>query len=78
MSGLSELRDVREVKNLAAAMEYINAGEVAMAMDVLTQRIASIQAAKDKGGSWEAASKLELVPAAGAVLAPRGMRSLGK
>ena len=78
MTGLSEMRDLREVKNLATAMEYINAGELSMAMDVLTQRIAAIQAAKEKGGTWEAATKLELVPSAGTVLAPRGMRALGK
>ena len=50
-SGLTELRDQREVQTLALVMDLINAQDLATAMDVLAQRIIAIQQAKAKGGS---------------------------
>ena len=52
-SGLSEIRDIREVLTIAEAMDCINRKEIARAMDVLAQRILAVQQAKKKGGSWE-------------------------
>ena len=58
--GLSNLRDIREVMTLAAALDAINAREVARAMDILCQRVLAVQAAKaKKGGSWEKAEQFE-------------------
>ncbi|CAK9030997.1 unnamed protein product [Durusdinium trenchii] len=54
-SGLTEVRDVREVLTLAEAMDAVNRKEIARAMDILAQRILAIQQAKRKGGSWEKA-----------------------
>jgi hypothetical protein len=67
-SGLSEMRDLREVQTIAAAMDLINMGTLAECMDTLAQRIVAIQQAKKKGGSWEKAESIELVtgPSSGA------------
>ena len=61
-SGLSEVRDVREVLTLAEAMDSINRKEIERAMDILAQRILAIQQAKRKGGSWDKAEAIELIP----------------
>ena len=55
-------RDLREVRTLCLALDYINVGAVEMGMDVLSARIAAIQAAKAKNGSWDKAEKAELIP----------------
>lgn len=60
-SGLTEVRDVKEVLTLAEILDHVNRKEIARALDVLCQRILAIQAAKGKGGSWEKAEALELV-----------------
>ena len=72
-SSLNEVRDRREVATLAMAMDHVNRRELAQAMDVLSQRILAIQMAKRKGGSWEKAEVLELLPPAGGALAPPGL-----
>ncbi|CAL1133794.1 unnamed protein product [Cladocopium goreaui] len=60
-SGLSEVRDQKEVLTLSEILDHINRREIARALDVLCQRIVAIQQAKAKGGSWEKAEALELV-----------------
>lgn len=60
-TGLTELRDLKEVYTLAEVLDYVNRREVARALDVLCQRILAIQSAKAKNGSWEKAESLELV-----------------
>ena len=75
-SGLSELRDLREVQTLALAMELISRKELAQAMDVLAMRIQAIQAAKGKGGSWEKASRAELIMQSGVPSAASGLLKL--
>ena len=50
-SVLTELRDKREVESIGLALDHINAGQMAQAMDVLCKRIQAIQAAKRKNGS---------------------------
>eukprot|EP00435_Cladocopium_sp_Y103_P064058 s576_g25.t1 len=59
-SGLSEVRDLKEVLTLCEILDHINRREIARALDILCQRIVAIQAAKAKGGSWEKAEALEL------------------
>lgn len=60
-SGLTEQRDLKGVLTLAAVIDLVNADDLSAAMDTMTQRIAAIQRAKAKGGSWEKAENLELV-----------------
>ena len=43
-------------------MDAINRVEIQQAMDILSQRILAIQLAKRKGGSWEKAEAVELIP----------------
>ncbi|CAE8597891.1 unnamed protein product, partial [Polarella glacialis] len=66
-TGLSEVRDLREVMTLANIMDSINRREVAHTMDVLSQRIVAIQLARRKGGSWDKAELVELVPSGNTV-----------
>ena len=75
-TGLSETRDLREVANLAAAMDHIARDEISQALDVLSQRIISIQNAKKPGGKWEKSEQVELIATSGAGLASSGMLSL--
>ena len=77
LTGLTEVRDVREVQTIAAALDHINARDLSSAMDILCQRILSIQSAKKKGGSWEKAEQVELLPGSGHSLASGGMLALG-
>eukprot|EP00435_Cladocopium_sp_Y103_P036094 s2046_g9.t1 len=60
-SGLTEVRDIKEVTTLAEILDAVNRKEISQALDVLCQRILAIQAAKQKGGSWEKAEAIELV-----------------
>ena len=75
-TGLSETRDLREVANIAAAMDCIQKDEIAQALDILAQRVVSIQSAKKPGGKWEKSEQVELVHPSGAGLASSGMLSL--
>ena len=60
-SGLTEVRDMKEVVTLAEILDAVNREEISQALDVLCQRILAIQAAKQKGGTWEKAEAIELV-----------------
>jgi hypothetical protein len=64
------------VATLASAMDAINRREVQQAMDILSQRILAIQLAKRKGGSWEKAEAVELIPGSSG-LAASPMLSIG-
>ena len=75
-SGLTETRDRREALTLAMAMDAINSKQLAYAMDVLSQRIQSIQAAKTKNGSWEKSQRIELAVEPGAIASSSGMLRL--
>ena len=65
-AGVSDVRDQKEVMTLCAALDSINNRDLATAMDIISQRVLSIQTAKMKGGFWEKANKLELVSDPGA------------
>jgi ribosome assembly protein YihI (activator of Der GTPase) len=60
-SGLTEVRDMKEVVMSAEILDAVNREEISQALDVLCQRILTIQAAKQKGGTWEKAEAIELV-----------------
>ena len=75
-TGLSDLRDCRELATLATVMDHINLNEVAQALDVIVQRIGAIQIAKQKGSTWERAERSELIPGAGTLMAPSGVLQL--
>ena len=49
-----------------------------MALDTLVQRVASVQLAKQKGGSWEKSEQVELIPIGGHCLAPGGVAFMGR
>ena len=50
--------------------------DVEAAMDILTQRILAIQAARQKGGTWEKAEKIGLIGGSGTSLAASSLLSL--
>ena len=64
-SGLTETRDVREATTLASILDAVNRDDVSAALDVLVMRLHALQSAKAKGGTWEKASKLELIGGVG-------------
>ena len=74
-SNLSELRDVREATALCCILDSINRNELSMALDVLT-RMHAVMTAKTKGGTWEKAARLELIPASTGDLLPAGLSGL--
>eukprot|EP00972_Heterocapsa_arctica_P061860 9119964-Heterocapsa_arctica.AAC.1 len=53
------------------AMDVINGSELAYAMDVLSQKVQSIQAGAN-GGSWDKARRIEREVEPGAVASGRG------
>ena len=72
-SGLKELRDQREAHTLAAIVDHINNDRVAQAMDVAMMRLTALTRAKSAGGSWEKASKMELIGDGAEALGPSGL-----
>ena len=76
MSGLADIRDQREVATLTMAIDHVNREQLAQALDLMTQRVVAIQCAKKKGGSWEKAEALELLPGTGSAVVPVGMGAL--
>lgn len=75
-AGLKEARDRREALTILQAMDLVNKREVAKAMDVLSMRITALLEAKSSGGSWDKASRKELIPEDGGSLAPSGLTGL--
>lgn len=75
-AGLKEVRDRREAMTILQAMDHINQREVSKAMDVLAMRITALLEAKSSGGSWDKASRKELIPEEGSSLAPSGLTGL--
>ena len=52
---------VRDAFTLASILDLVQRDEIAHALDVLVMRLQALAAAKKKGGSWEKASKVELI-----------------
>ena len=57
-------------------MDLIKTKDLASCMDVLAQRILSIQRAKAQGGSWEKGEQIELTFTPGQSSAPSGLLKL--
>ena len=75
-SGLKELRDQREAATLAAIVDHINNDRLPHAMDVATMRLTALTRAKSQGGSWEKASRMELIGDGAEALGPSGLSAL--
>ena len=75
-AGLKEVRDRREATTLLQAMDHINQHELEKAMDVLSMRLTALLEAKGPGGSWEKASRKDLIPEENAGVAPAGLAGM--
>lgn len=75
-AGFKEVRDRREAMTILQVMDYINQQEIEKAMDVLSMRLTALIEAKSSGGTWEKASKKELIPEEGSSLAPAGLSGM--
>ena len=75
-SGVTETRDLREMQTLAAVADALNQRNEAHAMDTIVMRMLAMGKAKEKGGSWDKASRLELIPLQGGDQLPAGLASL--
>ena len=73
---MTELRDQREAQTLASVLDSVNDGDMSRAMDIVVCRLLALQQAKKKGGSWEKASKMELIPEPGGDMGPTGVLGL--
>ena len=62
MTGLKEIRDLREVQCLSKLVAQLNANRLPQALDLACQRIREIMLAKKAGGSWEKAALVSLLP----------------
>lgn len=75
-AGFKEVRDRREAMTILQVMDYINQQEIEKAMDVLSMRLTALIEAKSTGGTWDKASKKELIPEEGSSLAPAGLSGM--
>ena len=76
-SGVTDVRDTRELITLATVIDHVNRKDLARACDTLVMRVQAIVKAKGKGGSWDKAAKAELIPEVGhAELGPAGLSGL--
>ena len=75
-AGFTETRDLREATTLAYIFDMVSKKEVSMALDALVMRLLAMQRAKRKGGKWETASKVELIPEATNELGPAGLENI--
>ena len=55
--------------------DAVSRRDVSRALDILVMRLQAIQRAKAKGGKWETASKIELIPEQGTEVGPAGLAS---
>ena len=75
-SGLTETRDLRELYTLASVFDAVQKRDAERALDVLVMRVQALQRAKAKGGSWEKASRIELIAEAGAEMSATGVAGI--
>ena len=61
---------------MAYIFDMVTKKEVGMALDALVMRLQAMQKAKRKGGKWETASRIELIPEATNELGPAGLDSI--
>lgn len=75
-SSLSETRDLREAQTLSTVLDHVNRGDLSEALDTIVMRLHALAAAKVKGGSWEKASRLELIAPPGGELLPASLSGM--
>jgi hypothetical protein len=61
LSGLKEIRDIREVQLLSRLIQDLNSNKLAEAVDLAAQRIREILVAKRTGGTWEKGALVSLM-----------------
>ena len=67
LTGLTEIRDLREVQLLSKVVGKLNSGQVVDAVDLAAMRIKELLHAKVRsGGTWDTAALVSLMPADGA------------
>ena len=64
LSGLNEIRDLREVQTLARVLTKLCHDRLGEAVDTIAMRVKSILLARSSKGSWDKAQHLEILPAA--------------
>jgi hypothetical protein len=64
MSGLKDVRDVKETTFLVKLLLEVGHRRLPQAMDLIAQRLRELRMAKSDGSSWEKASVLSLLPTA--------------
>ena len=74
--GLTEIRDSREAVTLGSVMDAVNRRDLSRAMDIISMRLQALATAKRKGGSWEEASKIELIAETGADVMAAGVSGI--
>ena len=60
--GTSSVRNLRELRTLATALDMLIEGQQVRAMDLLVQRFKALELAMQEGGVWTVAQHLELLP----------------
>ena len=70
MTGLKEVRDLREVQVLTRILNEIQRERLPQAIDTLVQRVREILVAKRASASWEKAAPLSMIPSDVAPSAP--------
>jgi hypothetical protein len=73
---LKEVRDIREATTLATVLDHLNGDRTSQAVDTIAMRIVAMTRAKGKDGSWEKASRMELISDANEALGPSGVIGL--
>ena len=73
---LKEVRNVQEATTLAAALDHLNGDRTSQAVDTIAMRIVAMTRAKGKDGSWEKASRMELISVSNEALGPSGLTGL--
>ena len=61
LTGLKEIRDLREVQLLSKVVSELNKDRIPQAVDFMTHRIREVLAAKKAGGSWEKGALVSLL-----------------
>ena len=61
LTGLKEIRDLREVQLLSKVVSELNKDRIPQAVDLMTHRIREVLAAKKAGGSWEKGALVSLL-----------------
>ena len=67
---LQEVRDVREATTLATVLDRLSSNRTSLAVYTIAMRIVSMTPAKGKDGSWEKASRMELISDSSEALGP--------